>query len=246
VGAPVKIFYNDEPSNTLPDLRDSANLFSLSDFDGKFKARSLVVPGHQQTRLAHTDLKIPDFTAYRKDATKNPTKTNDKSIDDRRGFTYLASATVGVGGAIVAKAVIRDLCSVLAPAKEVLALSKIEIDLNDIPLGKSMTFKWRGKPVFVKHRTEEDIKREAQVELNSLRDPQHDNERAQKPEWLVLLGVCTHLGCVPIANSGEYYGYFCPCHGSHYDGSGRIRKGPAPLNLEIPPHEFNDNILIIG
>lgn len=116
----------------------------------------------------------------------------------------MASATVGVGTAVFGKAAIRDLCSIMAPAKEVLALSKIEIDLNDIPLGKNATFKWRGKPVFVKHRTEDEIQRESQVDVSSLRDPQPDADRAQRPEWLVLLGVCTHLGCVPIANAGNY------------------------------------------
>lgn len=159
--------------------------------------------GHQQIRLAHTDVKIPDLTAYRKKSTRDPTKTNDKSIDERRGFTYMATATVGVGTAVFGKAMIRDLCSIMAPAKEVLALSKIEIDLNDVPLGKNVTFKWRGKPLFVKHRTEEEIQREAAVDLASLRDPQADSDRTKRPEWLVLLGVCTHLGCVPIANSGN-------------------------------------------
>lgn len=116
----------------------------------------------------------------------------------------MATATVGVGSAIAVKSVIRDLCSIMAPAKEVLALSKIEINLDDIPAGKNMTFKWRGKPVFVKHRTDEEISREAKVDISSLRDPQHDADRAKRPEWLVLLGVCTHLGCVPIANAGNY------------------------------------------
>lgn len=156
-----------------------------------------------QKRLAHTDVQVPDFTSYRKEATKDPNKTNDKSIDERRGFTYLASATVGVGGAVFSKAVIRDLVSVMAPSKEVLAMSKVEIKLQDVPLGKNMTFKWRGRPVFVKHRTEEDIKRELSVDVSSLRDPQHDADRTKNPEWLVLLGVCTHLGCVPVAGQGK-------------------------------------------
>ena len=125
-------------------------------------------------------------------------------MDERRGYAYLASATVGIGSAVAIKGAIRDLCAILSPAKEVLALSKIEIDLNDVPLGKNMAFKWRGKPVFVKHRTEEEINREAAVDIKSLRDPQADADRVQKPEWLVLLGVCTHLGCVPIANAGVY------------------------------------------
>jgi len=246
IGVPAKMFYDDEQSACEPDMRDSANLFSISDFNGKFKAKSVVIPGHQQIRLAHTDIKIPDFTPYRKDATKDPKKKNEKTMDERRGFAYLTTAVAGIGGAVLSKVALRDTVSIMAPAKDVLALSKIEIDLNDIPLGKNVTFKWRGKPVFVKHRTKEEIDRELAVDLSTLRDPEHDSQRAKNPEWLILLGVCTHLGCVPIANSGDYHGYYCPCHGSHYDGAGRIRRGPAPLNLEIPEHEFNDNILIIG
>ena len=96
-----------------------------------------------------------------------------------------------------------------------------------------MTFKWRGKPLFIRHRTSAEIEAEVSIDPNTLRDPQSDSDRVKDPEWLVILGVCTHLGCVPIANAGEFGGYYCPCHGSHYDASGRIRKGPAPLNLEV-------------
>ena len=96
-----------------------------------------------------------------------------------------------------------------------------------------MTFKWRGKPLFIRHRTAAEIEAEVSCDPATLRDPQSDAERVKDPEWLVILGVCTHLGCVPIANAGEFGGYYCPCHGSHYDASGRIRKGPAPLNLEV-------------
>ena len=96
-----------------------------------------------------------------------------------------------------------------------------------------MTFKWRGKPLFIRHRTAAEIEAEVSCDPATLRDPQSDSERVKDPEWLVILGVCTHLGCVPIANAGEFGGYYCPCHGSHYDASGRIRKGPAPLNLEV-------------
>lgn len=96
-------------------------------------------------------------------------------------------------------------------------------------------------------RTQKEIDKEAQVSVSSLRDPQADADRVQKSEWLVVLGVCTHLGCVPIANAGDFGGYYCPCHGSHYDASGRIRKGPAPLNLEVPPHEFvGSDLLVVG
>lgn len=135
----------------------------------------------------------------------------------------------------------------MSASADVLAMAKIEIKLSDIPEGKSVTFKWRGKPLFIRHRTAAEIAQEQSVPVTSLRDPQHDSERTKNPEWLVVLGVCTHLGCVPIANSGDFGGYYCPCHGSHYDASGRIRKGPAPLNLEVPEYVFpTDNTLLVG
>ncbi len=110
-----------------------------------------------------------------------------------------------------------------------------------------MVVKWRGKPLFVRHRSKAEIDAARSVDVGTLRHAQHDDARVQIPQWLVVLGVCTHLGCVPIANEGEYGGYFCPCHGSHYDTSGRIRKGPAPLNLEVPPYQFlegNTKVLV--
>lgn len=135
----------------------------------------------------------------------------------------------------------------MSASADVLALAKIEIKLSDIPEGKSVTFKWRGKPLFVRHRTGAEISTEKSVNLGELRDPQPDDARCKNPEWLVVLGVCTHLGCVPIANAGDFGGYYCPCHGSHYDASGRIRKGPAPLNLEVPEYSFpEDNLLVVG
>ena len=121
--------------------------------------------------------------------------------------------------------------------------------------GKNLIVKWRGKPVFIRHRTPDEIQEAEAVDVKTLRDPQTDEDRVKRPEWyvsravgretwlmrrLIMLGVCTHLGCVPIGEAGDYGGWFCPCHGSHYDISGRVRKGPAPLNLEIPEYEFND------
>ena len=135
----------------------------------------------------------------------------------------------------------------MSATADVLALAKIEVKLGDIPEGKNMTFKWRGKPLFIRHRTSEEVAVEQGVNVSTLRDPEPDSNRVQKPEWLVVIGVCTHLGCVPIANSGDFGGYYCPCHGSHYDASGRIRKGPAPLNLEVPPYTFVDEgTLVVG
>lgn len=104
---------------------------------------------------------------------------------------------------------------------------------NSCFVGKNMVFKWRGKPLFVRHRSSDEVEDVRNVDMSSLRDPEQDTDRVVKEDWLVVIGVCTHLGCVPIANAGEFGGYYCPCHGSHYDVSGRIRKGPAPLNLEV-------------
>jgi ubiquinol-cytochrome c reductase iron-sulfur subunit len=117
--------------------------------------------------------------------------------------------------------------------KDVLALASLEVDISSIPLGDNLTVKWRGKPVFIRRRTAAEIQQAVDADVGSMRDPQQDAERVKDPEWLVVLGICTHLGCVPINGAGDFNGYFCPCHGSHYDTSGRIRKGPAPLNLEV-------------
>lgn len=134
----------------------------------------------------------------------------------------------------------------MQPSADVLALASAEFDVGGIAEGTTLTVKWRGKPVFIRHRTDAEIAAEAAVNISTLRDQQTDAERAKDPKWLVVLGVCTHLGCVPISGAGEYGGWFCPCHGSHYDVSGRIRKGPAPLNLELPPYTLENGKLLVG
>ena len=131
------------------------------------------------------------------------------------------------------------------PSADTQAEATLEVDLSTIAEGQSKTFTWRGKPLFIRHRTSEEIAEADSVDLNVLPDPQADTERVQNPQWLVLIGICTHLGCVPKGQSpndykGDYDGWFCPCHGSHYDTSGRIRQGPAPTNLEIPSYTFVD------
>ncbi|KAK1119873.1 Cytochrome b-c1 complex subunit Rieske, mitochondrial [Melipona bicolor] len=200
-----------------------------------------------QRRLAHTDIQWPDFTDYRHNAVKDPTTKSRESAASRKSFTYVVTATTGVSMLYGVKTIVHDLVSCLSASAAVLALAKIEVKLDSIPEGKNAVFKWRGKPLFVRHRTQKEIDKESQVNVSSLRDPQADTDRVKKSEWLVVLGVCTHLGCVPIANAGDFGGYYCPCHGSHYDASGRIRKGPAPLNLEVPPHEFVEgDILVVG
>lgn len=137
----------------------------------------------------------------------------------------------------------------MSASADVLALARIEIKLADIPEGRSVTFKWRGKPLFVRHRTAEEIAVAQAVPVNTLRDPEEDSKRCKNPSWLVVIGVCTHLGCVPMANLGDFGpgGYYCPCHGSHFDAAGRVRKGPAPLNLVVPQYFFaDDSTLVVG
>jgi len=199
------------------------------------------------TRLAHTDIKIPDFSDYRRPEVLDPNKSSQDSAEERKAFSYLMTGATTVVGVYAAKTVVTQFITSMSASADVLAMSKIEIKLGDIPEGKNMTFKWRGKPLFVRHRTEKEIAAEASVDMGELRDPQHDKDRATNPEWVIVLGVCTHLGCVPIANAGEFGGYYCPCHGSHYDASGRIRKGPAPLNLEVPFYSFpDDDSVVVG
>ena len=133
------------------------------------------------------------------------------------------------------------------PDSSVKALATTEVDISQIQPGKSITVLWRGKPVFIKRRTQSEISEAQSVKLEELKHPEKDQDRVKKPEWLVMLGICTHLGCVPLSDKGEYKGWFCPCHGSHYDTSGRIRKGPAPVNMEVPKYTFvDDNTIKIG
>jgi len=172
-----------------------------------------------------------------------------KSAGDptRREFTYFMLGGARFVYASAARLALIKFVSSMSPSADVLALASAEFDTASIAEGTTLTVKWRGKPVFIRHRTAEEIAKEAAVNISTLKDQQTDAQRAVDPKWLVVLGVCTHLGCVPISGAGEYGGWFCPCHGSHYDASGRIRKGPAPLNLEIPPYKFVDGgKLLVG
>lgn len=202
--------------------------------------------GKTQVRFSHTDVTVPDFGDYRRPASQDSNKPMSNDIS-RRAFTYMMVAGMGITGMHAGKKVVQDFLATMSASADVLALAQIEIDLNTIPEGKNMVFKWRGKPLFVRHRTTDEVEDVRSVDVNSLRDPAHDADRVQKDDWLVVIGVCTHLGCVPIANAGDFGGYYCPCHGSHYDASGRIRKGPAPENLEVPAYEFMDeSTMIVG
>tara|TARA_B100000686_G_scaffold150550_1_gene157806 strand:+ start:534 stop:1046 length:513 start_codon:yes stop_codon:yes gene_type:complete len=157
---------------------------------------------------------------------------------DRRDFLFTASYTVG---AIGLGATVWPFIDQMNPDSSVKALASTEVDISQIEPGKSITVLWRGKPVFIKRRTPDEISDAKKVKLEDLKHPEKDEDRVKKEEWLVMLGICTHLGCVPLSNKGEYNGWFCPCHGSHYDTSGRIRKGPAPTNMEVPEYKFVDN-----
>jgi len=165
-------------------------------------------------------------------------KEQKKETSERRDFLFTASyalGAVGVGAAVW------PLIDQMNPDASVKALATTEVDISTIGLGKTITVLWRGKPVFIRRRTQEEISKAQNVNLKELKDPQKDEDRVKKSEWLIMTGVCTHLGCIPLGDKGDFGGWFCPCHGSHYDTSGRIRKGPAPTNLEIPKYEFVDN-----
>jgi ubiquinol-cytochrome c reductase iron-sulfur subunit len=176
----------------------------------------------------------------------------------RRDFLFIATAATG---AVVTGAAVWPLIDQMNPSKDVLALASIEVPVDGIEAGTQITVKWRGKPVFIRRRTAEEIEAARTVDLQDLKDPvaRNDNVSGDVPatdenraldetgEWLVQIGVCTHLGCVPLGDAGEFGGWFCPCHGSHYDTSGRIRRGPAPENLHIPQAEFvSDSVIKLG
>jgi len=173
----------------------------------------------------------------------------------RRDFLYYATAGTG---AVAVGAAVWPLVNQMNPSADVKALSSIRVDVSEVEPGTQLTVKWLGKPVFIRRRTEDEIAKGRAVEMSDLPDqgaenaniaadaPATDENRAMvgKEDWLVMMGVCTHLGCVPIGNEGEYGGWFCPCHGSHYDTAGRIRKGPAPENLHVPEYKYLSDVKI--
>ncbi len=169
--------------------------------------------------------------------------------ETRRDFLLISTVSVGAVGAALAAWPFIDLMN---PSKDVLALASTELDLSGIEEGQAITAIWRGKPIFIRRRTASEVDAAKNVKLAELKDPQSDADRVQKPEWLVLIGICTHLGCIPVGNKsgqtkGEFGGWFCPCHGSSYDTAARIRKGPAPKNLEVPEFAFtSDTAILVG
>ena len=162
----------------------------------------------------------------------------------RRDFLFIATASAGAVGAV---ATVWPLIAQMNPdASTIAAGAPIEVDLGPIAEGQVIKVFWRGKPIYINHRTKKEIDEARSVNLANLPDPESDEKRVREghEQWLVLIGICTHLGCIPIAHQGDYDGFFCPCHGSQYDTSGRIRRGPAPANLPLPPYEFVSNTKI--
>ena len=185
----------------------------------------------------------------------------DDHAGTRRDFLYYATAATGV---VVTGAAVWPLVNQMNPSADVQALASIDVDVSAVEPGTQLTVKWLGKPVFIRRRTEEEIEAGRAVELSELPDPGAENSNLEvaaeatdanrtlasfgseedSGEWLVMIGVCTHLGCVPLGDAGDFGGWFCPCHGSHYDTAGRIRRGPAPRNLQVPVAAFTDETTI--
>tara|TARA_R110002110_G_scaffold18457_48_gene77467 strand:- start:105 stop:788 length:684 start_codon:yes stop_codon:yes gene_type:complete len=202
-------------------------------------------------RFRHPFVQWPDLAKKWSRSVSNA----DDHAGTRRDFLYYATAGAGV---VAVGAAVWPLVNQMNPSADVLALSSIRVDVSGIEPGTQLTVKWLGKPVFIRRRTDEEIEAGRAVELSELPDqdaenanlssgsPATDANRAldETGEWLVMMGVCTHLGCVPLGDAGDFDGWFCPCHGSHYDTAGRIRKGPAPRNMDIPVAEFVDEATI--
>lgn len=162
-----------------------------------------------------------------------------------RPFAYFVLTGGRFLYASAARLAVLKIVMSMSAAADTMALSSLEVDLSGVEEGTTLTVKWRGKPVFIRHRTEAEIAEAASDDKAEMRDVQKDIDRVVNPKYLVVVGICTHLGCVPIGGAGNYNGWFCPCHGSHYDISGRIREGPAPFNLEVPEYKFTDEKKIV-
>lgn len=184
--------------------------------------------------------------------TQKQTKLESTLCEEGQSKRDFLQLTAGAMGALFGASALWPFVNSMNPAADTLAVSTTDVNLSAIPVGAAITVLWQGKPVFVRHRTPEEIAKAKEASLHDLRDPEADQKRIQKPEWLVVVGVCTHLGCIPLGQKGteprgEFGGWLCPCHGSQFDTSGRIRKGPAPTNLPVPPYRFlNDTTIRIG
>jgi ubiquinol-cytochrome c reductase iron-sulfur subunit len=172
------------------------------------------------------------------------------SNDDPTHGRFTHYATMGMTRfvyATMARTTVTKFLGLLSPTAATMALASVEVDISGIPIGTSLTVQWRGKPVFIRHRTDAEINASTKDDAVDMRDPATDSDRCSDPRYMIVIGICTHLGCIPVSGAGSFGGWYCPCHGSHYDLAGRIRKGPAPLNLDVPEYTFlSDKILKLG
>ena len=210
------------------------------------RLRRVVFPLPEHRSRVATEVRRPGGICVRRKGRK-PVTSTISAEPTRRDFLYIATGVVGAVGAV---AVVWPLVDQMNPdASTIAAGAPIEVDLAPIPEGQIIKVFWRGMPIFISHRSKKEIDEARSVDVKTLPDPQDDKDRvkAGHDQWLVLIGICTHLGCIPLGHQGDYDGWFCPCHGSQYDTSGRIRRGPAPANLALPPYAFvSDSKIQIG
>merc|ERR1712086_1177919 len=228
-----------------------ASLATSRALQTRIPAASTPVLNLATQRRHSSNAPAPVATTFESDAlNENYDKYPSVPVGDpsRRAFTYVVLGGARFIYASAARLAAIKFIATMSASADVLALASTEVDLGNLEEGSSMTVKWRGKPVFIRHRNEAEISSALEADSAELRDQELDGDRVKDPAWLIVIGVCTHLGCVPLAGAGDYGGYFCPCHGSHYDTSGRIRKGPAPENLPVPDYELDvdEKHLLIG
>jgi ubiquinol-cytochrome c reductase iron-sulfur subunit len=221
------------------------------------RAFAASAPGHPSIKVNTADPALQDYYAQvnklggveQFNTTDGLLEKNllDSSYPDTRAFSYIALNSTKAMYAGLAQAAVCKVVAQMAASADVLALASVEVNISGFAEGTNTTVKWRGKPIFIKHRTPAEIARSKADDSADLRDKEADSARVVDDKWLIVIGICTHLGCVPIPGAGDYPGgFFCPCHGSHYDSSGRIRRGPAPLNLEVPTYKLDGDLLVIG
>ena len=221
-------------------LRWSSNSYTANVYTAEQRYAS--IPG---TEVVPKPEKLDDLGSV--DSGYYTDRVDKVAEPERRAFTYLLLSAPHFFYASFARFLVVKFVASVGLAADTLAMAFSEFEVGDMEYGKSLTVTWRGKPLFIRRRTPEEIETERNVPMEHLRDPELDDDRVINPEFVVVLAICPHLGCVPVADAGDYGGYFCPCHGSHYDTVGRIRAGPAPLNLEVPPYKFlDDNMIQVG
>ncbi len=196
-----------EGSGTRSSQSNSALLFALPRLNWQFARRLHQLARQKSTFTVAKDASIPTPPEVPAAALRDPNATPE----DNQTFTYLMVGGAGVAGAMAAKSTVMNFLSTLSASGDVLAMAQVEMDLSSIPEGKSVVIKWRGKPIFIRHRTPAEIEAARNVDISHLRDPEADMDRVQRPQWLVMLGICTHLGCVPTSDAGDYGGWYCPC-----------------------------------